>query len=103
MHQHAHAFSMMNAHEREGLLVASRRNVLKAGWAGLCGLSFPEVLRQRAQASMTNGPGKRHANKAVILLWMTGGPSQIDTWDPKPDRTKVSTKVSGTVINMLSH
>jgi hypothetical protein len=24
--------------------------------------------------------------KSVILLWMTGGPSHIDTWDPKPDR-----------------
>jgi hypothetical protein len=86
MHQHAHAFGMMNAHEREGLLIASRRNMLKASVAGLCGLSFPELLRQRARASAMNGPGKLHANKSVILLWMTGGPSQIDTWDPKPDR-----------------
>ncbi len=85
-HQHSSAFGMMNPHEREGLVVASRRNVLKASLAGLCGLSFPEVLRHRAQASATKAPEERSGNKAVILLWMTGGPSQIDTWDPKPDR-----------------
>lgn len=77
---------MMNPHEREGLVVASRRNVLKASMAGLCGLRLPEVLRRHAQAGVTKGPERPTGNKAVILLWMTGGPSQIDTWDPKPDR-----------------
>ena len=46
------------------------------------------------------------AGKAVILLWMTGGPSQIDTWDPKPDRPLqnrgpfgvISTKLPGVLI-----
>jgi hypothetical protein len=77
---------MMNPYEREGLVVASRRNVLKASLAGLCGLSLPEVLRHHAHAGATNGPERRSGNKAVILLWMAGGPSQIDTWDPKPHR-----------------
>ena len=86
MHQHSHAFDMMNPHGRDGLLVASRRNVLKASLAGLCGLSLPDVLRHRALASVTKGSDRGSGNKAVILLWMTGGPSQIDTWDPKPDR-----------------
>ena len=45
-----------------------------------------DVLRHRSQAAATKGAGRRGGNKAVILLWMTGGPSQIDTWDPKPDR-----------------
>ena len=85
-HQHSHAFGMMNPYEREGLVIGSRRNMLKASLAGLCGLSFPDVLRHQAQAGATNRPERRHRNKAVILLWMTGGPSQIDTWDPKPDR-----------------
>jgi Protein of unknown function (DUF1501) len=85
-HEHSGAFGMMNSLEREGLVVASRRNVLKASLAGLCGLSFPEVLRLRALARETKAPEERSGNKAVILLWMTGGPSQIDTWDPKPDR-----------------
>jgi hypothetical protein len=86
-HQHSHAFGTMDPHEREGLVVSSRRSVLKASLAGLCGLSFPDLLRHRAQAREATGleRGSRN-NKAVILLWMTGGPSQIDTWDPKPDR-----------------
>jgi hypothetical protein len=83
-HGHQHAFASLNPREREGLVVASRRNMLKAGLAGLAGLGLPDLLRCRAQASEAGRPIK--GNKAVILLWMAGGPSQIDTWDPKPDR-----------------
>jgi hypothetical protein len=80
-HRHGHAFGPLNALWREGLTVLSRRNMLKAGLAGLAGLTVPDLLRHRATARS----GKTN-NKSVILLWMTGGPSQIDTWDPKPDR-----------------
>src|SRR5713226_2633134 len=83
-HNHRHAFAAFNALEREGLAVVSRRNLLKAGLAGIAGLSFPGLLRQRALAAKAGQPVKSH--KSVILLWMTGGPSHIDTWDPKPDR-----------------
>jgi len=74
----------MNARQREGLVVASRRNMLKAGLAGMADLSLPDLLRFRkmATASGLSIPG----NKSVILLWMAGGPSHIDTLDPKPDR-----------------
>lgn len=82
--QHAeHAFTSFNALEREGLTVVSRRNMLKAGLAGMAGLSLPGLLRARAEAASI---GEAISHKSVILLWMTGGPSQIDTWDPKPDR-----------------
>jgi uncharacterized protein (DUF1501 family) len=80
-HDHRHAFAALNAREPEGLVVASRRNFLKAGLAGLAGLSLPALLRHRACAAEGGRP-----DKAVILLWMAGGPSQLDTWDPKPDR-----------------
>ena len=83
-HQHEHAFANLNPLEREGLVVASRRNLLKASLAGLAGLSLPGLLRTRAAAAEAGRPIA--GNKAVILLWMAGGPSQIDTWDPKPDR-----------------
>jgi hypothetical protein len=83
-HDHGHAFGSLNALNREGLVVASRRNMLKASVAGLAGLSLPDLLELRARASAAGVPVK--GRKAVILLWMTGGPSQIDTWDPKPDR-----------------
>jgi hypothetical protein len=83
-HQHVHAFTHFNARQREGLTVCSRRNLLKAGLAGIAGLTVPKLLRTRAEAAAAGRsiPG----NKSVILLWMAGGPSHIDTWDPKPDR-----------------
>src|SRR3954470_1919743 len=83
-HNHRHAFANLNALEAEGLVVASRRNLIKASLAGLAGLSLPGLLRHRASAAEAGRP--IGGSKAVILLWMAGGPSQIDTWDPKPDR-----------------
>jgi len=82
-HQHSprHAFAHFNPRAREGLTVFSRRSMLKAGLAGLAGLSLPMLLRLRSQAASTGAPSR----KAVILLWMTGGPSHIDTWDVKPE------------------
>jgi hypothetical protein len=74
----------MQGRTREGLFVADRRGMLKVSFAGLAGLSLPALLEARARAVET---GKAvSSNKSVILLWMAGGPSHIDTWDPKPDR-----------------
>src|SRR5262245_42939207 len=78
-HAHPHAFGFLNAARREGLLL-SRRNLLKAGLAGFGGLTLPALLQQRASGATKSGA------KSVILLWMAGGPSQIDTLDPKPNR-----------------
>jgi hypothetical protein len=83
-HRHQHAFTAFNALEREGLFFLSRRNLLKASLAGIAGLTVPALLRTRARAADAGRP--LPSNKSVILLWMTGGPSHIDTWDPKPDR-----------------
>src|SRR5689334_14945427 len=82
--RHDHAFADFNPLAREGLMVLSRRNLLKASLAGLAGLTVPKLLRGRAAARET-GRAVRD-RKSVILLWMTGGPSQLDTWDPKLDR-----------------
>jgi uncharacterized protein (DUF1501 family) len=57
--------------------VGSRRWFLQTGLAGLAGLSLPDLLRCRARGTAARG-------KAVILLWLSGGPSHLDTWDPKP-------------------
>lgn len=80
--RHQHAFRHFNAEDREGLLLFSRRNMLKAGLAGIAGLTVPDLLRQRAQAAASGRSAPER--KSVILLWMAGGPSHIDTWDPKP-------------------
>src|SRR5256885_16594204 len=61
--------------------VGSRRWFLQTGLAGLAGLSLPDLLRRQAQGAATDGADC----KAVILLWLSGGPSHLDTWDPKPD------------------
>lgn len=79
-----HAFSHFNAREREGLPILGRRGMMKASLAGIAGLTFPKLLEARQEAARE---GKRMSGeKAVILLWMAGGPSHIDTFDPKPDR-----------------
>src|SRR5690348_9132997 len=83
-HSHEHAFRDFRPLQRECLTLLSRRNMLKAGLAGLAGLSVPDLLRRRARALSEGRPTPQA--KSVILLWMTGGPSHIDTWDPKPGR-----------------
>jgi len=98
VHQ-THAFTGFQPLVPEGLTVTSRRNMLKASLAGMAGLTVPRLLEQRAL-------GAAPANKSVILLWMTGGPSHIDTWDPKPERpynnrgpfAPIATAIPGTFI-----
>ena len=70
----------------------SRREFLRVGGAGLLGLSLPTVMQlQSAQAASGDGsnPAMRGLTgfgkaKNVILLFLQGGPSHIDLWDPKP-------------------
>ena len=60
----------------------SRRSFLRTGGISLGGLALPLLLNSQALgASAIRGKSE----KAVILLWMTGGPSHIDTYDMKPD------------------
>jgi len=54
-----------------------RRAFLRAGMLGAAGLALPGLLRAEAAT-----PTRRNN---VIILWMRGGPSHHDTWDPKPD------------------
>lgn len=61
---------------------STRRGFLQTGLKGIAGLSLPALLQQRAIASAA-GQSKRKTS--VILFWLSGGPSQIDMWDPKPD------------------
>jgi hypothetical protein len=60
-----------------------RRSFLKAGVLGTAGLSLADLLRAEAGAAGTGRTPKRLPS--VIILWMRGGPSHIDMWDPKPD------------------
>src|SRR5579883_2403275 len=78
-HRSGHAFGMLRAADREGLVLGTRRNFLKASLAGLGSLSLPALLQMRASAAEGGLAAPRE--RSVILLWMTGGPSHIDTWD----------------------
>lgn len=57
---------------------ANRREFMRAGMLALGGLSLPEILR--AQSTSGDKPAT-----SVILFWMWGGPSQLETWDLKPN------------------
>jgi hypothetical protein len=58
----------------------SRRSFLKVGALGLGGLTLADVLRLQAHGA--NTPKPRH--KAVIMVFLEGGPSHQDTYDMKP-------------------
>jgi hypothetical protein len=65
----------------------SRREFLRVGGAGILGLSLGDVLRLQAQSAAPGGNVKTGWGnaKSVIMLFLQGGPSHIDIWDPKPD------------------
>jgi uncharacterized protein (DUF1501 family) len=98
-HDREHTGTLLQPPASDLIRVGSRRWFLQTGLAGLAGLSLPDLLRCRAQ-----GPARRAASrKAVILIWLSGGPSHLDTWDPKPDAPaevrgpfrSIATKVPG--------
>jgi hypothetical protein len=68
----------------------SRREFLRVGGAGLLGISLGDILALQAQAKdnpVSEGKSKNGWGKAknVIFIFLQGGPSHIDIWDPKPD------------------
>ncbi len=58
----------------------SRRRLLQAGGAGLFGLTLDKVLRAEALGTQPSAKAK-----SVIFLLLFGGPSQLETFDMKPD------------------
>jgi hypothetical protein len=63
-----------------------RRDVLGAGLLALTGLGLPGLYRGRAAAADGSGSAAGFGRaRACILIFQWGGPSQLDTWDPKPD------------------
>src|SRR5258706_13750230 len=85
----------------QGGVDIKRREFMRVGGAGLLGMSLSQVLALQAKAgekakadektqgaepakSRDQKPGFGKA-KSVILLFLQGGPSHIDIWDPKPD------------------
>ena len=58
----------------------SRRDFLHAGAAGAIGLTLGDLVAAQARAA-----GASPLARSVILIWLWGGPSHLDTFDMKPD------------------
>ena len=81
----------------------TRRHALRVG-VGAFGLTLPALLRGAARAETVDQPAPRA--RSVVILYLSGGPSQLDTWDMKPDAPReirgsfqaIPTSVPGTQI-----
>jgi hypothetical protein len=97
-------------------LGVTRRDLLRVGGSGLMGLSLGSLLQLQAAsaaAADATGGGLRRPGwgraKSIIMVYLQGGPSHLDLWDPKdnvPDNVKsafkaIDTKVAGTKVTEL--
>lgn len=88
----------------------TRRELIRVGGSAVFGVSLADILGLKANSAVnqTGGPGFGKA-KSVILVYLQGGPSHLDLWDPKenvPDNVKsvfkpISTKIPGTNFTEL--
>lgn len=58
----------------------SRRDHLKLGLSSVLGVAWPQLMAMSRCAANQNRPAK-----ACILIWLDGGPSHLEMFDPKPD------------------
>jgi hypothetical protein len=82
-----------------------RRNFIKLGALGLTGLTMTDWLRRKACGEIAEAKAK-----SVILMFLNGGPSQLESFDPKPDapaafagphHKAIETNVKGIYVNEL--
>ena len=59
----------------------TRRDFLQAGALGAIGLSLPDLLAAEAMGAID----PKQDDRSVIMIFNLGAPSQLDTWDPKPE------------------
>ena len=82
----------------------TRRDALRVGTLGFAGLTLSNLLQLQAQAATPRGKAK-----SIIMIHLSGGPSHVDTYDPKPDAPDeirgefkaIPTKVAGIQIGEL--
>lgn len=82
-----------------------RRELLRLGLAGFGSLTWPAMLRLRAAAPATRPAG----DTALLVVWLHGGASHLETYDPKPDAPSeyrgpfrpIPTRVPGVLVSEL--
>lgn len=75
----------------------SRRNFLQVGALGFGGLTLPDLLAQQAVAD----PAAAKHETSVVWLWLNGGPTHIETFDPKMTAPVEYRSVTGEVKTTL--
>ena len=76
-------FNMLRPAESRQCDGTSRRDFMQIGTLGVAGLTLPDLLR--ARAAQTNTPSAKTRSTSVVWLWLGGGPTHVETFDPKPD------------------
>jgi hypothetical protein len=73
------------------------------GSLSFLGISLSEFLTLRQAMAAADKVDSKAKAQACILLWLDGGPSQVDTWDPKPNSSfkPISTNIPGIQISEL--
>ena len=66
---------------KPALSTLDRRGFLRLGLGGFSSLSLSGLLQQRNALASAKG---KHSNTAIILVWLPGGHSHLETYDPKP-------------------
>src|SRR5690242_17514543 len=59
---------------------SNRRDFMKVGTVGLTGLGLHNLLQDRAQAAEE---GRTRKDTSVVWVWLGGGPTHVETFDPK--------------------
>src|SRR4051812_27105242 len=88
-----------------GPVPMSRRGFMQTGLTAFATLTWPGLLRLRAE----NALKPKQERKSIIMVWLPGGLSHVDTFDPKPDASSeyrgpfktISTNVPGTRFTEL--
>ncbi len=86
-------------------IASSRRDFLRVGSLGFLGIGLSDYLRLASISSLAalGVTGNEVRAQACILLWLEGGISQVDSWDPKGNTgfKPISTNVPGIQISEL--
>ena len=90
-----HLWGKRTARDCEG---TSRREFLRLGALGLTGLTLPGLLRLRSAAAAS---GQSVKDTSVVWLWLGGGPTHIETFDPKMDAPAEFRSMIGAVKTSL--